>query len=467
MRIEAAISSVDTMQQAEIQEDLPIQPSFVWNKVQATLSQEIPAQFFKAFISKLRVNPSLDNGDIQLVSEDKQLLEHVKKRYLNRIKSLTKELSDMNINLHFQSKKEPDQIAEPTAKPSNETAYPNYIALNPRYTFERFVKGPSNEHAFAAAMGAASAPSEFHNPLYIYGGVGLGKTHLMMAIGNFVKEKMPWFKVHYAPAETFQSDLVEAVQNKNLPHFKAKYRNIDLFLFDDIQFISARADYTQEEIFHTFNYLYQNGKQIVISGDRPPQQLSTLSDRLQSRFQSGLIVDIKAPNYETRLAILRNKANEMNLDVPFEVLQYMATRISSQIRALEAGLIKLKFTCDVEKSPIDMQMAKLSLKDLPIEDKQPLVTIDEILRVVSRTWHVDETEIKGNSRIEAVAMARHICMYLAKKMIPSMSLSSIAHAFGRSDHSTVIHAEKKIREMIDKSDTFQVQLQELIEELQF
>lgn len=297
--------------------------------------------------------------------------------------------------------------------------------------------------------------------------MGLGKTHLMMAIGNQIQATMPWLKVQYTPAESFQTDLVEAVKNGLHAHFKARYRNVDVFLFDDIQFIGQRAEYTQEEIYHTFNYLFQNKKQIVISSDRPPQQLSKLHDRLQSRFHSGLVIDIKPPNFETRLAILQARSEEMRLAIPQEVLRYLASRFTGQVRTLEAALVKLQFFSEHEKRPIDLQMAKLALRDLPQEDTGPQVTIDEILRVVARTFRVEEAEIRGTSRVETVALARHVCMYLARDILPSLSLTQIAQAFGRSDHTTVLHAEKKIKELCDKDEAFRVQLQEIRAELQF
>ncbi len=456
----------------------------LWASIHDKLKKHIPRQFFKVFFGDLEPL-SFKGNSLVLASADARVVAHIKQRYLPLINRYANEVSEGKIVVKVKtrptdSKAEPKKdhkVKKPRTIPTQTTseegrdggsgAYPNTIILNPKYTFDRFVRGPSNEHAFAASFGAAQRPSEFHNPLYLYGGVGLGKTHLMMAIGNHIQDNFPWMNVQYTPAEIFQSDLVEAVATKTLPHFKAKYRNIDVLLFDDIQFISQRAEYTQEEIFHTFNYLYQNKKQIVISGDRPPQQLSTLTDRLVSRFQSGLIVDIKPPSLETRLAILKTKAEEIQLDIPYEVLKYVAVRITGQIRVLEAALIKLKFISELEKHPIDLQLTKLALRDLPNEKPGPQVSIDEILRVVSKHFGVEEAEVKGNSRVENIVMARHVCMYLTKKLLPSMSLAAIAEAFGRSDHTTVMHAEKKIKEMVDRDEAFRVQLQELHDELQF
>lgn len=450
----------------------------VWQQMYSLLQQRIPHQFFSVFFEDLKLVDLRDNA-LYLMSSSSSIIDHLKKNYLIQIENAAHEVTgrEMQVNLEVDDEAEKQQSEmkkealetkqiEKTA-PVRLSSYPNHIDLNKNYTFDKFVKGPSNEHAFAAAMGAAGQPKEYHNPLYLYGGVGLGKTHLMMAIGNYVQQQYPWMSIQYTPAETFQSDLVEAIRNKTLPHFKNKYRNVDVFLFDDIQLISPRADSTQEELFWTFNYLYQNRKQIVISGDRPPQQLDKLTDRLQSRFQSGLIVDIKPPNLETRIAILQSKAETMNLDIDYDVLQYLATRISSQIRALESALIKLKFTSDHEQHPVDMQMARLALKDMPNDQNTSQVTTDEILRVVSRVFHIDENEIKGASRVEQVVLARHTCMFLTRKLMPSKSRADIARAFGRNDHTTVLHAEKQMARRIDADDAFRIRIQELIDELQF
>lgn len=437
----------------------------LWHMVYEKLQAQVPQQFFSAFFENLRAE-SYDGKKLHLSGDNPQVVEHIKKRYLHLLRSIASEVAEQAVDVELSA-----NLAEIPKKAEKivvqEPNYPHTIQLNPQYTFERFIKGPSNEHAYFAARGVAEKPGEFHNPLYIYGGVGLGKTHLMMAIGNQIQATMPWLKVQYTPAESFQTDLVEAVKNGLHAHFKARYRNVDVFLFDDIQFIGQRAEYTQEEIYHTFNYLFQNKKQIVISSDRPPQQLSKLHDRLQSRFHSGLVIDIKPPNFETRLAILQARSEEMRLAIPQEVLRYLASRFTGQVRTLEAALVKLQFFSEHEKRPIDLQMAKLALRDLPQEDTGPQVTIDEILRVVARTFRVEEAEIRGTSRVETVALARHVCMYLARDILPSLSLTQIAQAFGRSDHTTVLHAEKKIKELCDKDEAFRVQLQEIRAELQF
>lgn len=442
----------------------------IFEPLHQRLKEKIPPQVFSVFFGDL--TSLMENENLVLLCPNSEIERHLRGQYKKLINDEAK-LLGLSGEVIFRAA-EGERLprlphnATPAKKAHrSETAFPNRIDLNPNYTFDRFIKGPSNEHAYAAAHGAASKPNDYHNPLYIYGGVGLGKTHLMMAIGNHVQQSFPWLKVRYTPSEIFQSDLIEAMKDKNLSYFRTRYRSVDVFLLDDVQFISKNADFTQEEIFHTFNYFYQNKKQIVISADRPPQALPQLHDRLQSRFQQGLIVDVKSPNFETRMAILKTKANEANMNIGTDVLKYLATRFTSQVRPMEAALSILHFTAGHEKRPIDLQMAKMSLKALPQENGIHQVTIEDILRVVSRTLHVDEKLIVGSNRTEHVALARHVCMYLAKSMIQGATLSYIAGAFGKRDHTTVLHADQKVKELIDRDPALQMQIEEMVEELKF
>jgi chromosomal replication initiator protein len=439
-----------------------------WQIIKEKVRQKIPAQVFAIFFAELEAR--WENNVLYIICPGSEVKKHLQGQYRRLIAEEMKALGlngDIQLLDNAQVAAEAPIISQTRPSVRAETAFPNKIDLNPNYTFDRFIKGPSNEHAYAAALGAAEKPNNYHNPLYIYGGVGLGKTHLMMAIGNYVAANYPWLKVKYCPSEIFQSDLIEAMKDKNLSYFRTRYRSVDVFLLDDVQFISKNADFTQEEIFHTFNYFYQNKKQIVISADRPPQALPQLHDRLQSRFQQGLIVDVKAPNFETRMAILKTKAQESGIEIGTDVIKYLATRFTSQVRPMEAALSILQFTSQHEKRPIDLQMAKMSLKALPQENGIHQVTIEDILRVVSRTLHVDETLIVGPNRTEHVALARHVCMYLAKQLIQGATLSYIAGAFGKRDHTTVLHADQKVRELIDTDAALQMQIEEMLEELKF
>ena len=448
--------------------EIPHNPSKegTWGAIISELRKKVPPQVYTVFFSQL--DGVFCENELILTHANPNLLDHLKKRYGKKIEDLAREKSFVGkvvFKANVQKPVVPEVLSTPMITRKSETAYPNAIEINNRYLFDRFVKGPSNEHAFAAAMGAAQAPGAFHNPLYLYGGVGLGKTHLMMAMGNYVKMNAPWLKVRYTPSEIFQSDLIEAYQTKNLTSFKSKYRSIDILLIDDIQFISKNAEATQEEIFNTFNYLYQNKKQIVISADRPPQLLQSLHDRLQSRFQSGLIVDIKSPNFETRMAIIKAKGNESNMNLPDDVVKYLAGRFSSQVRTIESALSILQFTADHEKRSIDLQMAKISLSGLPQENGLTQVTVDDIIRVVSKYLHVDESLMKSGSRGSEVVLARHVAMYITKMLLRTLTLTHIAQSFGRNDHTTVLHAEKKIRDLIDRDQALKIQISEMLEEL--
>jgi len=439
-----------------------------WPIIKERVQHKIPAQVFAIFFAELEAR--WENNTLFIICPSAEVKKHLQGQYRRLI---AEEIKALGLGVEIQLldnahvTRETPPVTQQKTVARAETAFPNKIDLNPNYTFDRFIKGPSNEHAYAAALGAAEKPNNYHNPLYIYGGVGLGKTHLMMAIGNYVATNYPWLKVKYCPSEIFQSDLIEAMKDKNLSYFRTRYRSVDVFLLDDVQFISKNADFTQEEIFHTFNYFYQNKKQIVISADRPPQALPQLHDRLQSRFQQGLIVDVKAPNFETRMAILKTKAQESGIQVGADVIKYLATRFTSQVRPMEAALSILQFTSQHEKRPIDLQMAKMSLKALPQENGIHQVTIEDILRVVSRTLHVDESLIVGSNRTEQVALARHVCMYLAKQLIQGATLSYIASAFGKRDHTTVLHADQKVRELVDTDMALQMQIEEMLEELKF
>ncbi|MDH4198759.1 MAG: chromosomal replication initiator protein DnaA [Spirochaetia bacterium] len=446
-----------------------------WGKFYEKLEKEIPRQFFEIFFNDIR---PLEWNDERLIitSADEKILSHVKNRYYKIITSFAREVSNREIRVQFKVSEKTNapvqenpknekqlnifsekHVEAPRLSPADNAK--SYI--NKNYTFERFVKGPSNEYAYMAALGAAQAPKKFHNPLYLFGGVGLGKTHLMMAIANSVNQNFPWMKVLYVPSEAFQSDILEALQTKSKAGYQEKYRSADILLIDDIQFISERAEYTQEQIFHTFNHLYQHNKQIIISGDRPPQQLAMLKDRLISRFQSGLIVDIKPPNLETREAILISKSNEINFDVPRDVVRFIATHEKSQVRLLEAALIKLKFSCQITNKKVDLDLARQVLQELSVEQKAD-ISIEDIVREVSINMAVRNEDILGKSRVEKIVLARHLAMYLARKAIPEMTLLNIANAFARNDHTTVLNAEKNIKMKMDSDAIFMENIKQLL-----
>jgi len=473
--------------------------SELWSDVYKKLQNEIPGQFLNAFFSNLEISEGAENKLI-LTSSDERVINHINNRYKSIIKTFVRDLAGSDAEVQFKLKgddtgisanKNSNTLFQGINESNGGTRQPkkrggsfsknynsnnkfnnnnkeediNDININKNYTFERFVTGSSNEHARAAAMGVAKNPSKNHNPLYIFGEVGLGKTHLLMAIANYIMENNPWMVVKYISAETFQHEFIEAKLNNMDNDFKSRYRKVDVFLIDDIQFISQKAEATQEVIFHTFNYLYQHGKQIVISGDRPPQQLSTLKDRLVSRFQSGLIVDIKPPNMETRELIIRARSAEAKLELSNEVIRYIATTVRSQVRFLEAVLIRIKFISEIEKKSIDLPLIKNTIHDIYGEYQKSNIEMADILKSVSIYWGINHEEITGKSRMERIALARHACMYLARKLIPNLSLVNVASFFGKKDHTTVIHAEKRIASKIDEEPQFKLIIDEIIREL--
>ncbi len=315
------------------------------------------------------------------------------------------------------------------------------IYLNPKYTFDSFVVGPSNQFVNAAAKRICEGPGSIYNPLFIYGGVGLGKTHMINAIGNEIVDRYPGKVIFYVSAGQYTNEVISSIRHEKMGEFKDKYRNADILLVDDIQFIAGKVA-TQEEFFHTFNSLYARQSQIVISSDRAPMDISDITDRLRSRFSMGLIADIQLPEVETKVAILFKKAEAERLTIPDDVAYFIASRVKSNIRELEGCLIKLGAYSSLTGMPIDLTLVKNVLKDLISEGDKPL-TIEVILKAISDYFGIKQIDIKGKKRTKEIANARQIAMYIAKQLT-TMSLSEIGRAFGGKDHATVIYACKLI-----------------------
>ena len=310
----------------------------------------------------------------------------------------------------------------------------NIQNLNPNYTFETFVIGNNNNLAHAASLAVAETPGEVYNPLFIYGGVGLGKTHLMQAIAHFIIKTKPELKVLYVTSETFTNELIDSVKNQKNSEFREKYRNIDVLLIDDIQFIIGKES-TQEEFFHTFNALYQDRKQIVISSDRPPKEMETLSERLRTRFEMGLPVDIQIPTYETKMAILNKKAELGGYDIPYEVKDYVATHIKSSIRELEGALTKLSAFAKLSSNPITVEFAEEALKDLISPDSRREITPELIIDIVAEHFNIKSEDILSQKRSADIVYPRQIAMYLCRQMTTN-TVQSLGKAFGNRDHTT-------------------------------
>ncbi|WP_303871457.1 chromosomal replication initiator protein DnaA [Acetobacterium wieringae] len=325
-------------------------------------------------------------------------------------------------------------------------------SMNPKYTFDSFVIGENNRFAHAACVAVSEAPSERYNPLFIYGGVGLGKTHLMQAIGHYILSYAPHKKVVYVSCEKFTNDFIDAIQNKTNISFRNKYRSADILLIDDIQFL-AKKEGTQEEFFHTFNTLHQENKQIVISSDRPPKEIPTLEERLRSRFESGLITDIYAPNFETRIAIIRKKAESFNDEIPNEVLSFIADSIHSNIRELEGALTTVFAYSKLHKVPINLESAKNALKDIFRKKEDIVITGEYIKEVTAKYFNITVEDMNSKKRTRSIALPRQVAMYITRE-ITDLSLPRIGEEFGGRDHSTVIHACQKIAEEMDTNTDF-------------
>jgi chromosomal replication initiator protein len=343
---------------------------------------------------------------------------------------------------------------EPVASKESEST-----RLNPRYLFETFVIGSSNRFAHAAAVAVAEAPAKAYNPLFIYGDSGLGKTHLLHAIGHYGMNLYSGLRVRYVSSEEFTNDFINSIRDGRAEHFRRRYRDVDILLVDDIQFLENKEQ-TQEEFFHTFNTLHNANKQIVISSDRPPQQLVTLEDRLRNRFHWGLITDVQPPELETRIAILRKKAAQERLDAPPEVLEFIASKISTNIRELEGALIRVTAFASLNRQGVDLALAEIVLKDLIPDSSQPEITAATIMAQTAAYFGQSMEELCGSSRSRVLVNARQIAMYLCRELT-DLSLPKIGQQFGGRDHTTVMHADKKIRQLMAERRSVYNQVTEL------
>ena len=347
------------------------------------------------------------------------------------------------------------QVPQP-APPSNSTEFGR---LNPKYVFDTFVIGSSNRFAHAAAVAVAEAPAKAYNPLFIYGGSGLGKTHLLHAIGHYARHLYNGIRVRYVNSEEFTNDFINSIRDDEGTSFKQTYRNVDILLIDDIQFL-ANKDATQEEFFHTFNALHNHNKQVVITSDLPPKQLSGFEDRMRSRFEWGLLTDIQPPELETRIAILRKKANAEGLSAPDDVMEYIASKISTNIRELEGALIRVTAYASLNRSPVTMDVAEHVLKDLISDEDAQVITPQSIVASTAEYFDLTIDELNSKSRTRTLVTARQIAMYLLRELT-DMSLPKIGELMGGRDHTTVIHADRKIRELMAERRAIYNQVTEL------
>lgn len=380
-----------------------------------------------------------------------ELIRNSALQVLNKEYTIKFALPNEQTQLDQKNLKKTEQLQDPLNNPSN---------LNPRYVFDSFVVGNSNRMAHAAALAVAEAPARAYNPLFLYGGVGLGKTHLMHSIAHYILDQNPNAKVIYASSEKFTNELINSIRDDKNESFRNKYRNIDVLLIDDIQFITGK-ERTQEEFFHTFNALHEANKQIIISSDRPPKEIETLEERLRSRFEWGLIADIQSPDLETRIAILRKKAEIESLSVPEDVLLFIAKTVISNIRELEGALNRILAFSSLTNKPITVELANEALKDLISKDKPKIITAEYIQEVVANYFHLKPEELKSSKRTRNIAYPRQIAMYLCRKLT-DLSLPKIGEKFGGRDHTTIIHGFEKISRELQTD----IELTQILNELE-
>ncbi|WP_459907462.1 chromosomal replication initiator protein DnaA [Desulfotomaculum defluvii] len=427
-----------------------------WEQVLIRLEKQVNKHSFETWLAKCKPVAFYDNTIIIEVP-DHFSKSWLADRYSPIIKQAYEAIMHQDISLQFiLAGQEVDQ-PKPKEKFSDET---HTNILNPRNTFDTFVIGNSNRFAHAASLAVAESPGRAYNPLFIYGGVGLGKTHLMHAIGHYVLENNPNLKVAYVTSEKFTNELINSIRDDQTVEFRNKYRSMDILLIDDIQFLEKK-EATQEEFFHTFNTLYEANKQIIISSDRPPKEIATLEDRLRSRFEWGLITDMQSPDYETRVAILRKKAQlEGITNIPDDTIAFIADKIQSNIRELEGALTRVSAFSSLEKKEATPQLAAKVLKDVISPSKPKVITAPLIMQTVADFYGLRIEDLKAKKRTRSVAFPRQVAMYLARELT-DLSLPKIGDEFGGRDHTTVLHACDKIIADLQNDPVLQETIKEL------
>ncbi|HAZ1064926.1 TPA: chromosomal replication initiator protein DnaA [Enterococcus faecium] len=432
----------------------------LWNELKATYQKDLSPASYNTWIET--ANPrTLDQNQLVVEVPSKIHKEYWEKNLATKIVEVGYMLSGNEIIPRFITGEEAEQ-EEVIEEKNPKVVAPSPLKkamLNPKYTFDTFVIGKGNQMAHAAALVVAEDPGSIYNPLFFYGGVGLGKTHLMHAIGHQMLQSQPNAKVKYVSSETFANDFINSIQNKTAEEFRQEYRNVDLLLVDDIQFF-AEKEATQEEFFHTFNALYNEGKQIVLTSDRLPNEIPKLQERLVSRFAWGLSVDITPPDLETRTAILRKKAAAERLEIPDDTLNYIAGQIDSNIRELEGALVRVQAFAAMNSEDISTSLAADALKTLKSGKGHPQLSILQIQEEVAKYYHIQLKDIKGKKRVKSIVVPRQIAMYLARELTDN-SLPKIGAEFGGKDHTTVIHAHEKIQQLMDSSVSMQNEVSEI------
>ncbi len=450
----------------------------MWEDVLSVVRSELNTPTFKTWFE--HTSPVEVFEDRIVVGVQNEFArEWLESRYSGLLRSALSQVQGRSMDLEFivpegSLSEQPDEGPSPNASAiavSEEPGPPSLNAaeepstlsgFNPKYSFDSYVMGPSNQFAHAAALAVAESPGRAYNPLFIYGGVGLGKTHLLQAIGRYVLLGFPHMKVKYVSTEQFTNDFINSIgdrDRKRIDGFRRQYRTNDVLLVDDIQFLRGKEG-IQEEFFHTFNALQQAGKQVVLSSDRPPKDIEKLEERLRSRFEMGLMTDIQPPDLETRIAILRRKIEAEGLDVPFDVISFVADRVSSNIRELEGALIRVVAFSSLTRSPVTAELARSVLKDIFPERSSRPISVSTIQREVSKYYSISLSELTGNKRSQNIVYPRQIAMYLSRELT-DLSLPRIGAEFGGRDHTTVMHAQAKIQKMMNSDREVYNQIQAL------
>ena len=431
--------------------------TLLWDQTCRLLSADMMKVTYDTWIKTLK--PVALEGDLFVLQAATDFYrKNVVSRYAATIESALSQTARQPMHAKFLTPEE----AEAYLHPAEMAEKPSF--LNPKYTFDSFVVGSSNRFAHAACLAVAESPAEAYNPLFIYGGVGLGKTHLMHAIGHYLLAENPKIKINYVTSEAFMNELISAIQTGQTADFRDKYRKVDVLLIDDIQFI-AGATSTQEEFFHTFNALHTAGKQIIVSSDRPPREIPRLEERLRSRFEWGLIADIQRPDLETRIAILRRRAQDEMIQCDDDVLQLIATRVESNIRELEGSLTRLSAYASLTGRRIDTALAEDALREVFASHEPRNITCEDVMRVVSSYYNVTPEDLKGPRRNREITVPRQIAMYLCRELTDN-SMSRIGDAMGGRDHTTVLHGCDKVAEDLRTSESLGALIDDIRHRLQ-
>ena len=411
------------------------------------LRERLGIQNYQTWISTIKsVNWEYDRFILEVPSNF--FRDWLQEHYREILEETGSRVAGRHLSVAFTISQYPHLPLPPKSEPAEpQPTTPRRISnLNPKYTFDRFVVGACNQFANAATMAVANAPGKAYNPLFIYGGVGLGKTHLMQAAANTILEQKTKYQVLYLSSESFTNDFINAIANRTTEKFRKKYREVDVLLIDDIHFLGGQVK-TQEQFFHTFNHLFDLHKQIILCSDRPPQEIPDIAERLISRFEWGLVVDVQPPDRETRIAILRKESEHSGISIPDDVIYYIADRIKSNIRKLEGGLIQVVSYASLTNTDLNIKTAELVLVGIVEDEIEKVITIDQIQKKLSDYYDIRLADMKSSRRPKAIAFPRQLAMYLARNMT-SHSLSDIGEAFGGRDHTTVLHACHKIGEQL-------------------